>query len=331
MKNDLRKTAAAVVAFIYILCLIFLILSLFSMFFFNVSASDSAGNNLNIKSKIEYGEEIIVLSGIDGNKTVKYMYSPNVNPKLNAKNYSQADAKKLMAEKWYPVYGDSIDISKYIPRSGKEIKFAFRNADELPNIDGVYESRVISDYIPCRPVEINQIYLKENIKYNIKEGRIYIYGDLAREGYDYKVDIGMWLKDKKDVYINVESKYTPLGGTVTIRKSPTDSEFASIEYKLKINKAPLAPKIKVNESAKKIIGISEKTHMWSLSENAEEKDWNKFPAKTVDLKSFSEFEKQMDVTFSQSGDIIIYAKTFATDKRPASPVQKLIIKREIFN
>lgn len=282
---------------------------------------------------INYAEETITLSGGSGDGTVRYMYSPNANKELTAANYTNAGAKKLAAEKWYPVYGNSIDISKLIPKADSVV-FAFRDAGQLPNSDGVYSSRIISAEIPARP-KIAPAEFKKNAVYMTSAPEasaevIKITGELLA-GYEYRVGISSWVDGGDGQFIDVNSKYNPLGGTVAIRKKATESSFASAEYKIKIPKAPAAPKLKINNN--KIIGIKTNVHKWCASEDGE---YNDFTYSSIDLKTF---EQQMNINPSEfttvrendKDYIVIFIKIPATDKKPSSTVQRLLIEKSLFS
>lgn len=303
-----------------------LILSVIMPYFSSASLFSAAVSAAEIASEIDYTAETIDLSGIITRNAgpVKYMYSPNVNPKLDAKDYTAGDAKKLAAEKWYPVYGDTIDISKFISDK-KEIVFAFREADELPGADGVYSSRVKSAIIPKRPAVL-QATFKNNAKYVTSPNEGIILTGEIKDGCEYKVGIGQWIQADSP-FIEINPKYNANGGTVSIRKSATADSFASDEYKIKIPKAPAAPKLRVNNG--KIIGIKLSSHKWSVSEDG---IYAPFTYTSINL---GDFEKQMEESISSfeiirennTEYIAVFIKVEATEKKPSSPVQRLLIPR----
>ncbi|MCL2773982.1 MAG: hypothetical protein FWD71_11595 [Oscillospiraceae bacterium] len=305
----------------------------------DLTANSNYTNYAKISVSIDYADETITLSGKpDGGPAVKYMYSPNAT--------ASTVAKKLAAEKWYPVYGNTISITPYIPKSASgEILFAFRDADEFPSIDGTYSSRVLSMPITSRP-NISPTDFKNSVKYDPQSETIRISGDLLSV-YDYQIGSfgeGRWITGNTDYSIDVSSKYNAMGGTVTIRKSATDSSFVSNEYKLRIPAAPSIPKVKVNESTKKIIGIITGTnaYAWSMSENG---TYTQFTSRVIDL---TDFENQMGTSIGQFSEesnmptlgsansingmddyIIIYIKVLATGNKPSSPVEKLYVKKSL--
>jgi len=335
MKGKFKKIKEAI---LFILA-VSIILSCFTLLPAGVSYASPLTGYANISVYIDYLNETIVLSGKDTDDPVKYMYSPNAT--------ATTLAKKLAAEKWYPIYGDTINISQFIPKNESvEILFAFRDADELPNSDGIYSSRVLSNkkgqFIKGRP-NITQTTFRNSVRYDPQSETIRISGDLL-SGYDYQVGNGNWIADNKNTSIDVSSKYNALGGTLAIRKSAGNMSFVSNEYKIKIPKAPNTPKVRVNESTCKIIGIvtGNNGQAWSLTEDG---TYTLFNERTVDL---AEFEKQMGKSLSEfeeesteltSGEannvnikedyVILYIKVPATEKRPSSPVQKLYIKKTL--
>jgi len=285
----------------------------------------ASGASAAIVSKINYGEETVKLTGGAEGGVVIYMYCPNVNPELAVKLDSKGniinepdEKKKLAAEKWYPVYGDTIDLSTFIPQTD-EIKLAFRNANEFPDADGVYKSRVLSDYIPCRPAITDKTSIKKSIEYCPQTETIDIKDDALAGGYEYKIGISGWQKGNGSS-INVSSKYNALGGTVIIRKSASEinKTFASTEYKIKIPIAPPVPKLKIKDG--KIIGI-DLNQVYSTSPDGID-DYKPFKSKTIDI---SDIDNQLGIDTSGKDYIDIYIKTPATDKKPSSPIQKLHI------
>lgn len=310
--------------------------------FLPISVSVAAPTNsyANISVFIDYENETITLSGNDSTKDVKYMYSPNAT--------ATTLARKLAAEKWYPIYGDVLNISRFIPKNEtSEILFAFRDADELPNSDGTYSSRILSNKngksINGRP-NISQNVFKSSARYDSLSETIKISGDLL-SGYDYRIGDGNWITNKTNSSINVSSKYNSLGGTVIIRKSAVaGSSFASNEYKAKIPKAPNRPNVRVNDKSQRLVGIITGTngYAWSSSENGQ---YILFKDRILDLSDFekemgqplSSFEQESNIVKPGESNIvnakedyiILYIKILANEKRPSSPVQKLYIEKSL--
>jgi hypothetical protein len=247
------------------------------------------------------------------------MYSPNASVGSNS--------AALSKEKWYPVYGDEISITRYIPKSdrGTGIVFAFRDADELPGADGTYKSRRTSQIIKSRPV-FSSADFKSAIAYNPKTERITIDTNVL-SSYDYQSELGLWVRDNTGSYIDASAKYNPLGGTFSIRKSAVEgSSFASNEYKLKIPKAPASPRIKVNEKTNRMTGI-QNAFQWSADETS---GYAAFTGKNGSLIMFKEagienFETVQDA--SGKDFIVVYIKKVATDRVPSSLVQRLLISK----
>ena len=293
--------------------------AVFMIFMFETGASAA------IEPKINYGEETITLTGGTGDGVVKYMYCPNVNPELSVKLDGKGnivnepvEKKKMAAEKWYPVYGDTIDISGFIP-GANEIKLAFRNADEFPDADGVYKSRVLSDYIPCRPAIIAKMdEIKKSVEYTPQTEMIDISDAALAAGYEYKIGISGWQKGH-GASVNVSSKYNALGGTVIIKKSASETgkTFASAEYKMKIPIAPPTPKLKISNGKIKGINLNQ---VYATSPDGG--DYKPFKSRIIDV---SDIENQLGIKTDGKDYIDLYIKTPATDKKPSSPIQKLHI------
>ena len=308
--------AKKIISTILSVCMIFMIC--FSV----VSPVYAAERNENkATAKINYATEQIEFGNKEDNEkqsaTPKYMYSPNVSVK--------ATPKKQTTEKWYPVYGGTIDISKYIPAaSGKECFFAIRFADDVPREDGTYKSRN-TIIIPGRQ-STTAADLKRNISYNALTEKI----EIGNFKYDYQIGLSEWNYGMTGD-LNVSSKYMPLGGVVTIRQSATNENFASVSIKIKVPKAAATPNLKVNHKTEKIVGITKKSG-WAASEDGIYKE---FTDSSIELKLFEEKFGKADkfdteyVQFSAKSEavecLVIYVKTLATERVPSSQAQVLYI------
>lgn len=287
---------------------------------FHLSAA-AENNYADIDINIDYINETIKLSGKSGNGVVKYMYSPNVS--VGAEGLTQ----KQTSEKWYPIYGDEIDISKYIPKNDKTggFIFAFRDADEIASSDGIYQSRKTSSIIKGRP-SISPADFKASIIYNPKTERIEI--DKSLGDYDYQVGIGGWIKSNTAPFIDASSQYNPLGGIFIIRASAVkDKSFASNEYKVKIPRASAVPNVKLNEKTGKLTG-TQTNLQWSASENGV---FVNFKDKTGNLDIFKETINSFKIEKDASGNdcIVVYIRVNSTDKMPTSPLKKLLINKSL--
>jgi hypothetical protein len=312
-----RIKAAGLAAAMLILFVLLTNFPQFAPFSFSIDVSAEP-----IAAVINFDTETINLSGGTGIGIVRYMYSPNVNPNLNARNYSTADARRMSAEKWFPVYGDTIDISRFIPRSG-EVVFAFRDADELPNSDGVFLSREVSGVIPERP-RVSNADFRNNARYvTAPSERIIITGELL-EGYEYKVGISQWIAGEGP-FIDVNSRWNASGGTVSVRRAATPSDFASAEFKIKLPRAPAAPKLRVTNT--RIIGIKMRDHRWATSENG---TYREFTYSAIDLNNFevkmgAGADSFLIVRENDEDFIAIFIRIPATERRPSSGVQRLLV------
>ncbi|MCL2096574.1 MAG: hypothetical protein FWH10_06690 [Oscillospiraceae bacterium] len=313
--RDIKKAAAAV------------LIAAAAVILTSVLFSTSVSASINIS--VDYVGETIILSGLEeSEKPVTYMYSPKVSEKLDPATAGSADRTRLAAEKWYPVYGNEIDISKLIPRSG-QIYIAFRDAGELPDIHGVYYSRRVSAAISSRPALPSNT--KSHVKYSPSTESIVTGGIFGEDGaaYEYRVGISQWVR-AAGATIDASSKYNSMGGVVSIRSAATNSSFASAEYKVKIPKSPAPPKVRVNGG--RIIGINTKNHRWAAAENG---PYYSFNFSSIILKNFPEQMKVND-TLTYAGafaeprisidgveHIAMYIKIPATDKKPSSMAQRL--------
>lgn len=309
-------------------CLLFAMLFVIGQ---TASAAEEVKNE-DIVISINYVTEQLIIGSSDytvanGAKPI-YMYSPNVS--------LTSTPKKQAAEKWYPVYGNTIDIQKYIPSTlEKECIFAVRLASELPGEDGTYKSRDIV-IIAGRP-SVTGAELKRRVAYNPLSEKLEVDDYLSSMGYDFQIDLGGWNYNMKQD-LNVSSKYMPLGGVVTIRQSANQSAgiFASNSIKIKIPKAASVPSIKVTAEKERIIGIVKNTG-WSAYEEGPYREFNDttiefnlFEAKVASIDAFD-----VEVVTTSDGKkveyLIMYVKTLATEKKPSSPTKKLYIPIDLLS
>ena len=289
----------------------------------NLNALAKNNDNPEIIIEIDYAREVIKLSGKTGGGAVKYMYSPNVSAGAEGAPRRQA------AEKWFPVYGDEVDISRFIPRNDRNAGFifAFRDADEAAGSDGTYKSRRTTTIIRGRPV-LSAGDFRSAVSYNPRTERIEINGSLG--AYDYRAGIGNWLLNNNAPFIDASSRYNPLGGTFEIRVSAVEGQsFASNEFRLKIPKPPGIPKVRINDRTGKLTGVN--TNMqWSASVSG---PFVNFKDRAGNLNIFRDNISSFSFEQDASGKdcIIVYIRTAATDRLPTSPPQKLLIDRTLLD
>jgi len=213
----------------------------------------AAANFAEVSIEIDYVNEVIRLSGKTGG-AVRYMYSPNVSVT------SEADLSRQASERWFPIYGDAINISGFIPNGRNNgFIFAFRDADEIA-ADGVFTSRRATEVIRGRPV-ISSSEFRALVSYSPRTERIYI--DSAFGAFDYQVGNGVWILNNTKPFIDASSRFNPLGGVFTIRASAVQGRsFASNEHRVRIPRAPSAPNVRLNARTGRLAGVRT-TMQWS--------------------------------------------------------------------
>ena len=302
------------------LIILFLIIIIFPGLSLNAAANNE---HAEIIIEIDYVDEVIRLSGKSGNNPVKYMYSPNVSAGAEGATRRQA------SERWYPVYGSEVDISRFIPRNdrGSGFIFAFRDADEIAGADGVFKSRRTTTIIRGRP-SVSTADFRAAIIYNPRTERIEIGNSLG--AYDYQFGISPWILDNTEPFIDASSKYNPLGGTFTIRASAVPGRsFASNEYTQRIPRAPAVPRVRLNERTGRLTGV-QTTLQWSSSVNG---PFISFRDRTGSLNIFKDNISAFATEQDASGNdcIAVYIRVASTDRLPSSPLQKLLISKSFFD
>ena len=311
------------------LCMVCIICTIFGGF---VAVPANAAGNV----QIDYINESIELRSARRTDTPVYMYSPNAS--------ITSDAKKQAKEKWFPIVGNTLNISKYIPsKPGKESVIAIRLSDDVQMEDGTYESRE-AFIIPSRP-NISASDLKRQVIYDAEIQRIRLTGDFVGQDYDYQLKGNDWYYKMRGE-LDVSPKYMPLGGVVTIRLSADESKktFASVSIKIKIQKPMPAPNAKVNLKRSQITGVSNKC-AWSFREYGE---YTVFEKKTMEFEElaaelgeiaknklngdkFYKLDEFESVIVDEVEYIKLYVKVMATVKKPASAVRMLLIPLDEIN
>lgn len=270
--------------------------------------------------EIDYVAEVIRLSGKEGGGFVRYMYSPNVSAG------AEANPRRQASERWFPIYGDEIDISQFIPNGRNNgFLFAFRDADEIAGDNGVFTSRRTTTVIRGRPI-MSSADFRSFITYNPRTERIYI--DPEFGPYDFQVGIGKWILNNTAPFIEASSRHNPMGGVFTIRASAVPGRsFASNEYRLRIPRAPNAPNIRVNERTGRLSGIRT-TMQWSVSPTG---PFVNFRDRTGNLDALGLHRHAFMTAQDENGNdcVIIYIRLAATDRLPSSPAQKLLINKAL--
>ena len=287
-----------------------------------LAGTGAAASNAEIGIYIDYVNESIRLSGINRGGTVRYMYSPNVSAGAERATRRQA------AERWFPLYGDEINISQFIPDGDRNgFIFAFRDADDVAGSDGAFRSRRTSTIIRGRPI-ISNAEFRSAVRYNPRTERIEI--DRAFGRYDYQVGLGMWLLNNSAPFIEASSRHNPLGGVFMIRASAVAGErFASNEFRVRVPRAPAAPRVRFNERTGRLAGV-QANMQWSASVTGR---FTNFEDRSGNIDAFRSqlgaFRTERDADGNES--LIIYVRLAATDRHPSSLPQRLLLDRSLFD
>ncbi|GHU34485.1 hypothetical protein FACS1894105_01660 [Clostridia bacterium] len=276
---------------------------------------------------IDHENERILADGFDFDSAnpVSLMYSPKAS----------STARKSANEKWYPLYGNEVDISNFIPKSENDkVTFAFRRADDLGTGD-VYTSRVAVT-INGRPKKDNSFF-KTAFTYDPGKESISV---LTNAEYDYKVGISGWITNNSATSIPMPASLIPEGAALVIRMSASDDSFHSNEYKMTIPKSPAAPKVVINSVTKKITGLKNE-YVWDTEQNGDYKnDFDGLKSIPYGILGRVLGDAVEDLTYcDENGNIgtgtqyethfVLYVKATATAKKPASLVQKLVISKAL--
>lgn len=287
----------------------------------------------------------------------EYMYAVKAFSDETLDRYSRngKNQKKIIAlrkEKWYPIYGGGIDLSKIIParaskNSKKQYYIAIRRADDVFNTETGFESRVT---VLIKPRN-NEKNINKFIEYDATNEKIALSKEFADGDslniiyrYDYFDDIsGTLTKNGSDFNANIDvsGKFFPLGGTVYISTMPVlkDGEYGpevvyarAKEIKFRIPKVPALPSIKTDIENSRLVSIKKDVLEWSLTGTDSPGSWQAYtksetalPFSDV-LSMFGLGEKNID----KDGNYIIYFRVKAVaNKSPASLPKKILIPAEL--
>jgi hypothetical protein len=146
--------------------------------------------------------------------------------------------------KWYPVYGNTIDISKVIPKSSA-VKYNIVLKDSKDTLTNVDNMTVVT--INGRP-EVKTIITKTTLAYDLASQTI-------KNTTSAKVAVSLGLDSTYSIVLDASTGVTAIGdvavwkfpsGATAVAKSVAsqeDERFASANFKFKIPAQPKAPKI----------------------------------------------------------------------------------------
>ncbi|MCL2816259.1 MAG: hypothetical protein FWD23_16825, partial [Oscillospiraceae bacterium] len=280
---------------------------------------------------IDPDREVIMIEEF---QTVSSNKSANVYTFTGQPQYMYAlravqDGSNHRNERWLPVMGSEIDISKLIPRSG-EYRLAVRLVDAEMDDDGFYSE----DDRQMRPLGTRQTLStadRRSVSYN--NGMIKIAG--GTQDVLYRVGgISQWstatltTDEENTDGIIVSPALFPLGGTIEIRFKPAEdsnARFASPAFRIKIPKAGRAPRIRDNERRQILTGFTARME-WSAGPNeisdGEDGDgweWNTCPRGAVPYSQLAAvFEGLQSEGTGSNRFFNLYIRTAATAKMPPS-------------
>lgn len=233
----------------------------------------------------------------------------------------KADSDKGDKESWYPIIGTEINISKYIPKSGKTYTIALRYADDVLK-DGKYVSRT-EVKLSARP-EIKP--LKGQVEYDTEKESFVNKSSSPVEIFVGDSTLAITLgkagskSDDVDFIANDTEKMSmdlfPAGSAFTYRVRWVEDTlkedgsvdragtFASLPGKSKVSAPPKAPKITLENQAEKtkkgvttpaydyFKGTSDKIEVFigtkemigTNGDNYEEDVWVKIPSDKKNIK-----------------------------------------------
>jgi len=284
----------------------------------------------------------------------EYMYALKAvsDDFLDSFNRAGRQNRKIAAlkrEKWYPIYGGGIDISKVIPARGarnprKQYYIAIRRADDIFNSETGYASRV-AVMIKPRYGERN---LNRFIEYDAEREKIVLsqdYPDGDHLNIIYRYDFfdpisGMLTKDGAEfgMNISVSGRLFAMGGSVYVSTMPfikegeygQEVEFArSREVKVRIPRVPAEPAIRVDPDAERLTSIKKDSLEWSLTGGENPGAWQPYERTEANLP-FAEIPETFagldENNIDENGNYIIYFRTRAVPGRsPVSLPKKILI------
>ncbi|MCL2774598.1 MAG: hypothetical protein FWD71_14810 [Oscillospiraceae bacterium] len=285
---------------------------------------DYTGEKINILTD-KIGEDLLYYNFNGSNNAVEYMYC------LKA----AADGASQSAEKWLPVMGSSIDISRVIPKTASSAvyRIGVRLADAVPEEDGNFspDNRKTVILNPRRTVTAAE---KKSVVY--KDGQIMLNNEDA-EYINVIYTVGACETVNNEIIngktgISLPLRNNPLGSTVAVQfaaqidsENPANSRFASVPFKIKVPRIGKMPVIKDDKRKGRYTGFNGKMS-WSATNNVatgSADGWTKCQNGFVSYANlrlaFPGLQKDASGEFYN-----LYVKTDAYNKTPESDI--LVVK-----
>lgn len=245
-----------------------------------------------------------------------------------------ADGAKQSAEKWYPVMGDNINVSKVIPKNANAAVYrvAIRPVEALAEEDNNYSSENRKTIV-LNPRRILTSAEKKSVVY--KDGKIVLNDEKAPYiEVIYTVGIcttGIIKSINGENGIEVHPKSNPLGNTVSIQfpahideSNPENNRFASAAFKVRVPRTAKIPAIK-DDGKRGFTGFTAKMSWSATGELNNPESWTQCEKGMVRYENLSAVFGGLQLESNENGDFrILYVKTDATNKILESDI--LIVK-----
>lgn len=256
---------------------------------------------------------------------VEFMYALKATPENSLSGDQKT--KMLHSEKWYPMYGDTIDISKLLPKNDRSAYYiAVRRADDIFDSQSGYESRQTVQLKSRNP----DSQFKKQIRYD-PETEMFILASgevdvLYRMNY-FTTLVQATLSSTNG--ISVPSHIYPLGGVLYVSSMPVMNNgevvmAASNPIKISVPKSANAPSVKVDLASKKISSLKRSTTEFSYNGKENWTTYNE-SSTSIDLKNI--YTHFPNIAATEDDNYILYFRTKATAKTPASEAKKLLIPK----
>jgi len=291
-----------------------------------ISANDVEGNRVEAGDKevSDYYKDLAEM--FYSGDTVEYMYALKVLPDSSIS--SDKKTKTFLAEKWYPIYGNTIDISKSLPKSNKKAFYiAIRRAEDVFDSEKGYLSRQV---VPLKARNPDSQFKKQIVYNPDKEMFVLSSGEI---NVIYRMNYFTTLVEAKLTTTNgisVPSHIYPLGGVLYVSAMPVTNSngevtmAASNPVKISVPKRTTAPSVKVDLSSKKITSLKKSTMEYSYDGK---ENWTTYTGNSTSLELKNLHSHFSNITLSDDDNYIIYVRTKATAKSPASESKKLVIPK----
>ena len=274
--------------------------------------------------------EDLNIAQINNKDSVEFMYALKATPESSLSGDKKI--KTLLSEKWYPMYGDTVNISNLLQKSDKKAYYiAIRRADDVFDSQSGYQSRQTVELKSRNP----NAQFKKQIKYDAEREMFVLASGEAEMAILYRMNYFTTLVEATMTAtegISVPAHIYPLGGVLYISSMPIMKDnrvimAASKPVKISVPKRAKAPAVKLDLSSKKIASLKKSSTEFSYDGR---ENWTTYNgAANLELVNIREHFPNIRVT--EEDNYILYFRTKATAKTPASEAKKLVIPRSFVN